>query len=76
MGNETFDLDRFNGIGVIKNQTSFDEALLDQFDSEITAIRSSKGPWDKVQIVETYLKILPELSYEEKEVFGFPHKIL
>lgn len=66
MGNETLDLDIFNGIGVIKNQPSFDEALLDQFDSEITAIRSSKGPWDKAQIVESYLKILPELSHEEK----------
>jgi FlaA1/EpsC-like NDP-sugar epimerase len=66
MGNETLDLDIFNGIGVIKNQPSFDEALLDQFDSEITAIRSSKGPWDKAQIVDSYLKILPELSHEEK----------
>ena len=51
---------------MIKNQPSFDEALLDQFDSEITAIRSSKGPWDKAQIVDSYLKILPELSHEEK----------
>ena len=66
MGNETLDLDIFNGIGVIKNQPTFNEALLDQFDSEITAIRSSKGPWDKAQIVESYLKILPELSHEEK----------
>lgn len=66
MGNETLDLDIFNGIGVIKNQPSVDEALLDQFDSEITAIRSSKGPWDKAQIVDSYLKILPELSHEEK----------
>ena len=66
MGNETLDLDIFNGIGVIKNQPYFDEALLDQFDSEITAIRSSKGPWDKAQIVDSYLKILPELSHEEK----------
>ena len=66
MGNETLDLDIFNGIGVIKNQPTFNEALLDQFDSEITAIRSSKGPWDKAQIVDSYLKILPELSHEEK----------
>lgn len=66
MGNETLDLDTFNGIGVIKNQPSFDDAVLDQFDAEISAIRDSKGPWDKTQIVESYLKVLPELSHEEK----------
>ena len=66
MGNETLDLDTFNGIGVIKNQPSFDDAVLDQFDAEIAAIRDSKGPWDKTQIVESYLKVLPELSHEEK----------
>jgi UDP-N-acetylglucosamine 4,6-dehydratase len=66
MGNETLDLDTFNGIGVIKNQASFDDAVLDQFDAEIAAIRNSTGPWDKAQIVESYLKVLPELSHEEK----------
>jgi FlaA1/EpsC-like NDP-sugar epimerase len=66
MGNETLDLDTFNGIGVIKNEASFDAAVLDQFDAEIAAIRGSKGPWEKATLVESYLKVLPELSHEEK----------
>ena len=66
MGNETLDLDTFNGIGVIKNQAAFDAAVLDQFDAEISAIRAARGPWDKTKIVESYLKVLPELSHEEK----------
>jgi len=66
MGNEMLDLDTFNGIGVIKNQPSFDDSVLDQFDAEIAAIRGSNGPWDKTKIVESYLKVLPELSHEEK----------
>jgi FlaA1/EpsC-like NDP-sugar epimerase len=66
MGNEALDLDTFNGIGVIKNQASFDAAVLDQFDAEIAAIRGSKGPWEKTKIVDAYLKVLPELSHEEK----------
>jgi len=66
MGNETLDLDTFNGIGVIKNQPDFDPSILDRFDSEIAAMRNSKGPWDKASIVESYLKVLPELSHEEK----------
>ena len=66
MGNETLDLDTFNGIGVIKNQASFDAAVLDQFDAEIAAIRAARGPWEKTTIVDSYLKVLPELSHEEK----------
>jgi FlaA1/EpsC-like NDP-sugar epimerase len=66
MGNETLDLDTFNGIGVIKNQPSFDDNVLDQFEAEVSVIRDSDGPWDKAQIVESYLKVLPELSHEEK----------
>ena len=66
MGNEMLDLETFNGIGVIKNQPSFDDTVLGQFDAEIAAIRGSNGPWDKTKIVESYLKVLPELSHEEK----------
>ena len=66
MGDETLDLDTFTGIGVIKNQPSFDESVLDQFEAEISTIRDSTGPWDKTKIVESYLKVLPELSHEEK----------
>jgi len=66
MGDETLDLDTFNGIGVIKNKPEFDNNILDQFDSEIGAMRDSDGPWDKTEIVESYLKVLPELSHEEK----------
>ncbi len=66
MGNETLDLETFEGIGVIKNQADFDANILEQFEAEVEMIRSSQGPWDKAQIVESYLKVLPELSHEEK----------
>jgi FlaA1/EpsC-like NDP-sugar epimerase len=69
MGNETLDLETFSGIGVIKNQPDFDPGILDQFDSEIAAMRNSQGPWDKSAIVESYLKVLPELSHEEKNKY-------
>ncbi|MGJ8638297.1 MAG: UDP-N-acetylglucosamine 4,6-dehydratase [Opitutaceae bacterium] len=66
MGDETLDLKTFGGIGVIKNEADFDAAILDQFENGIADIRESKGPWDKAKIVEFYLKVLPELSHEEK----------
>ena len=66
MGDETLDLERFQSLGVIKNQPDFDSAVLDGFTDAIAAIRESPGPWDKAKIVEWFLTLLPELSHEEK----------
>ena len=66
MGNETLDFERFQSLGVIKNQPDFDSAALDAFEADITAIRQSPGPWKKSDIVDGYLTLLPELSHEEK----------
>jgi FlaA1/EpsC-like NDP-sugar epimerase len=66
MGDEQLDLESFEGIGVIKNKAEFSEVILDEFEKEIESIRASCGPWDKARIVDVYLKVLPELSHEEK----------
>lgn len=66
MGDETLDLERFSSLGVIKNQPDFDSGLLDDFERGIGELRGRSGPWDKREIVDWYLKLLPELSHEEK----------
>jgi FlaA1/EpsC-like NDP-sugar epimerase len=66
MGNETLDFDRFQSLGVIKNQPDFDPAALEAFEAGIAALRQSPGPWKKADIVKWYLTLLPELSHEEK----------
>ena len=66
MGDEQLDLEKYQGIGVIKNKVDFSEHILNEFEKEIQSIRSSSGPWDKARIVDAYLKVLPELSHEEK----------
>jgi FlaA1/EpsC-like NDP-sugar epimerase len=66
MGNETLDLKTYQGLGVIKNQPDFDSEILSAFENAIQTIRNSSGPWDKTAIVEQYLKVLPELTHEEK----------
>lgn len=66
MGDEQLDLETFTGIGVIKNQPDFNSAVLDNFEAAIMAIRNSNAPWEKAAIVDLYLKVLPELSHEEK----------
>ncbi|MAD92891.1 MAG: UDP-N-acetylglucosamine 4,6-dehydratase [Gammaproteobacteria bacterium] len=66
MGDEKLDLESFQGIGVIKNQADFDAGALDLFERKISEIKGSPAPWDKKEIVEAYLGVLPELSHEEK----------
>ena len=66
MGDEKLDLESFQGIGVIKNQADFDGGALEQFERKISEIKESPAPWDKKEIVEAYLGVLPELSHEEK----------
>ena len=66
MGDEKLDLESFQGIGVIKNQADFDSEALERFERKISEIKESPSPWDKKEIVEAYLGVLPELSHEEK----------
>lgn len=66
MGTETLDLNTYRGLGVIKNKPDFDSVILAEFESTIDQLRRSSGPWDKTTIVNAYLKVLPELTHEEK----------
>ena len=66
MGDEKLDLNSFQGVGVIKNQADFDSEALERFERKIFEIKGSPSPWDKREIVEAYLGVLPELSHEEK----------
>lgn len=66
MGTERLDLESYESLGVIKNHPDFDSVLLDAFESGICGIRNASGPWNKKEIVEWYLSLLPELSHEEK----------
>lgn len=62
--NEDLDMERFETVGVIKNQPDFDEAKLDDFMDGIEALRE-KGTWVKDDIVELYFGLLPEFAHKE-----------
>ena len=61
---EDLDIDRFDTVGVIKNQPDFDEDKLDDFMEGIEALRK-KGTWDKDDIVKLYFGLLPEFAHQE-----------
>ena len=62
--NEDLDMDRFETVGVIKNQAEFDEVKLDDFMNRIEDLRK-KGTWTKDDIVELYFGLLSEFAHKE-----------
>ena len=62
--NEDLDMDRFETVGVIKNQPEFDEAKLDDFINGIEDLRK-KGTWTKEDLVKLYFGLLPEFAHKE-----------
>ena len=62
--NETLDLNRFENLGVIKNEANFDEALISEFETSINAYLDAKA-WKKEQIVELFFKMIPDFGHKE-----------
>jgi FlaA1/EpsC-like NDP-sugar epimerase len=62
--NEDLDMERFETVGVIKNQPDFDEAKLNDFMDGIETLRE-KGTWTKDDIVKLYFGLLPEFTHKE-----------
>ena len=62
--NETLDMDRFQNLGVIKNEAVFDAKMLDQFVVSIDEIRR-QNIWDQNKIVELFKEMLPNFDHKE-----------
>ncbi len=62
---ETLDMDRFENLGVIKNEVSFDNSKLDYFESTIGNLKNSLS-WTKKDIVSQFFSMIPEFDYEDK----------
>jgi FlaA1/EpsC-like NDP-sugar epimerase len=64
MGTETLDMDRFESIGVIRNEPVFDEARLTYFLDTLDRIRQ-QPTWDKPEIVDLFNHMIPEFAHKE-----------
>lgn len=62
---EALDLDRFERLGIVKSQMHYDSTLLDDFTTQIAAMRS-KQSWNKQDIVALFQGLLPEFQHLEK----------
>ncbi|MBY5947291.1 UDP-N-acetylglucosamine 4,6-dehydratase [Photobacterium rosenbergii] len=61
---ETLDMTRFSGLGIIKSQLGYQAALLQEFESQINQMKLGKA-WSKEQLVELFFHMLPEFGHKE-----------
>lgn len=61
---ETLDMDKFNNIGIIKNEAFFNEESLNLFESSINALKQ-KRHWSKDDILKEFKKLLPGFAHKE-----------
>jgi FlaA1/EpsC-like NDP-sugar epimerase len=61
---ETLDMDRFENLGVIKNDLNFDEDKLNYFTTSINGM-VDKGSWQKEEIVNLFFKLIPNFGHKE-----------
>jgi FlaA1/EpsC-like NDP-sugar epimerase len=62
--NETLDLNKFQNLGIIKNELNIEEHKLKHFEETISAMRS-KGSWEKSEIVDLFNYMIPKFSHKE-----------
>ena len=57
-------MDRFDNIGIIKNQNNFDSNILDNFEKTINNLKN-KSNWSKKDILNAFLDVIPEFQHKE-----------
>ena len=62
--NETLDMDRFQNLGVIKNEANFSSDMLDNFLGVIQELRA-QTVWEKTKIVDLFNEMIPDFDHKE-----------
>ncbi|MDR3342936.1 MAG: UDP-N-acetylglucosamine 4,6-dehydratase [Treponema sp.] len=65
---ETLDMERFNTIGIIKNEPDYDEAKLTLFTETIQTMRTS-GMWSRAELISLFNRMISEFSHKETGKF-------
>jgi len=61
---ETLDMERFENLGVIKNEALFDEEKLNLFEKSIKQFKQNLV-WKKEDIVKEFFKMIPDFGHKE-----------
>lgn len=61
---EVLDMERFESLGVIKNEPVYEQELLDHF-LNVVADLKAQGLWEKVDLVDLFNKMIPDFKHKE-----------
>ena len=61
---ETLDMERFENIGVIKNDALFDEEKLNGFENSLKEFKTNLS-WTKEELVKEFFKMIPDFGHKE-----------
>lgn len=62
--NEALDMERFDNVGVIKNQAGYDQPKLSYFELSIDAMKS-RCEWNKTDLVDLFHNMIPHFEHKE-----------
>ncbi|NQY21389.1 MAG: UDP-N-acetylglucosamine 4,6-dehydratase [Campylobacteraceae bacterium] len=62
--NEVLNMDRFENLGIIKNEANFDEKNLNSFEKTIKTFKQDLS-WSKEEIVKEFFKMIPDFGHKE-----------
>jgi len=61
---EILDMERFENLGVIKNEANYNESHLNYFTEEIDKFKKNQA-WTKEEIVKIFFKMIPDFGHKE-----------
>ncbi len=61
---EVLDMNRFENLGIIKNEAIYDEKLLNEFEATIKKYKQNLQ-WSKDDIVKEFFKMIPDFGHKE-----------
>tara|TARA_R100000789_G_scaffold92553_1_gene91195 strand:+ start:3282 stop:4472 length:1191 start_codon:yes stop_codon:yes gene_type:complete len=61
---ETLDMERFENLGIIKNEADFDEQLLAEFEDRIGVMKQDLA-WSKQDLVDLFYRMIPDFGHKE-----------
>jgi len=65
---ETLDMERFESIGVIKNDPLYDESKLQMFERRIGEMKK-RGRWNRGELIDLFNEMVPTFHHKETGMF-------
>jgi hypothetical protein len=65
---ETLDMNRFEALGIIKNEADFNQSKLEEFEKQIALFRN-RGSWSRSELIDLFNYMIPEFNHKETGKF-------